>query len=162
MRPAAIGIIVKDASVLLVKRKDVPVWVLPGGGIDDGETAEQAVVREVFEETGLQVVVVRKMAEYSPINRFTSTAHLFICQQVAGEVQLSDESADVAYFSVNALPRSLFPYHKEWLEGALNLEGDAPVRSEPMSNSTFWRIIGFYLCRPKIAAVYLMKRIGMI
>lgn len=39
-------------KLLLVKRRDVPVWVFPGGGIEKGETPERAVVREVFEESG--------------------------------------------------------------------------------------------------------------
>ena len=54
-------------KILLVKRGTVvfkDYWALPGGKVDTGETAEQAVTREVKEETGLQVNVVRKIGEY--------------------------------------------------------------------------------------------------
>jgi 8-oxo-dGTP diphosphatase len=54
-------------KILLVKRATVVFkgyWALPGGRVDAGETVEQAVVREVREETGLQVKIVRKIGEY--------------------------------------------------------------------------------------------------
>ncbi|MDH5437911.1 MAG: NUDIX hydrolase [Candidatus Bathyarchaeota archaeon] len=54
-------------KILLVKRATVVFkgyWALPGGKVDAGETVEQAVVREVREETGLQVKIVRKIGEY--------------------------------------------------------------------------------------------------
>ena len=64
---AAIGIIFNQerAEVLLVKRQDVPVWVLPGGGVESDENSGDAVVREVLEETGLRVKVIRKALNIS-------------------------------------------------------------------------------------------------
>ena len=44
-------------EVLLIKRRDVPVWVLPGGGIEKSESLEEAIIREVLEETGWVVTV---------------------------------------------------------------------------------------------------------
>ncbi len=48
MRDGAAAVVFDDEkrNVLLVKRRDVPVWVLPGGGIDPGESPEDAAVRE--------------------------------------------------------------------------------------------------------------------
>ena len=54
-------------KILLVKRGTVifkGYWALPGGKVDAGETVEQAVVREVKEETGLHVRIVRKIGKY--------------------------------------------------------------------------------------------------
>lgn len=56
VRATAGAVIEKDGKVLLVKRNHEPFkdyWCLPGGHIDFGETAEQAIIREVKEETGL-------------------------------------------------------------------------------------------------------------
>lgn len=50
-RPSAYAVVIKDGRVLLLKQKTG--YDLPGGGIEFGETAEEAVVREVFEESGI-------------------------------------------------------------------------------------------------------------
>jgi 8-oxo-dGTP diphosphatase len=56
-----------DSEILLIRRATVPFkgyWALPGGRKELGETIEQTVLREVKEETGLEVAVVRKIGEY--------------------------------------------------------------------------------------------------
>jgi mutator protein MutT len=58
----AVGAVVlrEDGAVLLVRRARPPAvgsWTLPGGKVEDGETAEAAIAREVLEETGLRVDV---------------------------------------------------------------------------------------------------------
>jgi 8-oxo-dGTP diphosphatase len=63
----ATAIIELEDLLLLIKRDTVPFkgyWALPGGRLDPGETVEQTIVREVKEETGLDVEVVRKIGEY--------------------------------------------------------------------------------------------------
>lgn len=59
-RPAAFGVVERDGQVAVVRiaKPDGSVWIdLPGGGVDDGETSEQGVVREYGEEAGLRVAV---------------------------------------------------------------------------------------------------------
>ena len=56
-----------DNKILLIKRNTIPFkgyWALPGGRMDPGETVEQTIVREVKEETGLDVTIVSKVGEY--------------------------------------------------------------------------------------------------
>lgn len=55
LRPAAYAIIVNDGKVLLVKMRSTGKWCLPGGGIDAGERIEDALRREVREETGIEI-----------------------------------------------------------------------------------------------------------
>lgn len=49
----AIGITFnKKGQLLLVKRRDIPIWVMPGGRIEPNETPQKAAIRESFEESG--------------------------------------------------------------------------------------------------------------
>jgi 8-oxo-dGTP diphosphatase len=66
-RTATAIILFPGDDILLIRRKTVPFvgyWALPGGRMDPGETIEETVVREVKEETGLDVAIVRKVGEY--------------------------------------------------------------------------------------------------
>lgn len=58
-RPAAFGLLVRDRRLALVRieKPDATYFDLPGGGVDDGESPQAAVVREFGEETGLRVAV---------------------------------------------------------------------------------------------------------
>jgi len=122
--PATIGIILSpdQTEVLLVKRDDIPVWVLPGGGVEVGEQPEEALVREIQEETGFQVEIQRKCAEYSPLNRLCALTSIFICNIVSGENCLSSETRGIAFHSLLNLPSTLFPPHERWLHEALSTE----------------------------------------
>src|SRR6185295_5359171 len=91
-------------SVLLILRRDVPVWVLPGGGIDPGESPEQASVREILEETSLSVKVERLVGTYIPINRLAKRTNLYECSFVSGSLRRSDETRDARFFSLDQLP----------------------------------------------------------
>lgn len=66
------AVVVKDNSVLLIKRKTDPFkdcWALPGGFVEVGETVEQAVVREVKEECGVEVELDSLLGVYSNPDR---------------------------------------------------------------------------------------------
>src|SRR5436190_1329678 len=62
--PLAEAVLFDRDCVLLIRRADVPVWSLPGGHRDPGETADTSCVREVREETGLQVRIVGTLGWY--------------------------------------------------------------------------------------------------
>jgi ADP-ribose pyrophosphatase YjhB (NUDIX family) len=120
--PAAIGIVFNSdkTQVLLIKRKDIPIWVLPGGGVESNETAEDAVVREIEEETGVIVEIERKCAEYTPLNRLAAFTSVFICYIKSGKLSShSSETAAIQFYPLNQLPSFFFPPHKEWIEDSL-------------------------------------------
>ena len=154
--PAALAIIFDEegTSVLLVKRRDVPIWVLPGGGIDSGESAEQAAARETLEETGYRVEVISHVAEYHPINRLSAQTSTFLCKIVGGEPRISDETADLRFFSLNELPKELFFLHRDWLNDARTASGFV---QKPIWQVTYLRLLLFIFCHPAIFFRFLYK-----
>lgn len=115
-------------QVLLIKRRDVPVWVLPGGGIDAGEDPENAVVREILEETGFRVKIVRKSGFYLPINRLARPTLLYECAIESGSAALSSETRSVSFFPYKELPPMPPPY-LEWIEDAFAAIEPPPTKT---------------------------------
>src|SRR5258706_12019579 len=101
--PSAAAVVINEAGeVLLHRRSDDGTWCLPGGAIDPGEEPAEAVIREVREETGLQVIAERIVGVYGgPEFRvrypngddvmFISIC--FICHPVCGEARVNDEES---------------------------------------------------------------------
>ena len=96
-------------KVLLTKRSDNGLWCLPGGGVDPGESVEETILREVQEETGLTVRMLRLTGVYSDpdwlvvYNEETAVqivALNFEVEIISGEPGLSNETTDWGYFSL--------------------------------------------------------------
>ncbi len=109
---AAAFILNERGEILLQKRGDMHAWGLPGGALELGESAEDAMRREVFEETGLRVKVeaflgayTRYFQEYPNGDRAQSIAFFFICSIVSGELHIDhDETLDLRFFSPTEAP----------------------------------------------------------
>lgn len=157
LAPAAIAIIFNDTKteVLLVKRKDVPIWVLPGGGIEADETPQETVKREVFEETGLIVEIERQCAEYYPINRLSAFTSVFVCRIVSGEPCTSSETSGIVFFPFDQLPMHFFEVHRDWLEDALSNPG---MVRKSITQVTYWSVIKYFLLHPYQVLRYLWTR----
>lgn len=96
-------------KVLLTKRADNGLWCLPSGGVESGESVEETIIREVWEETRLRVQVLRLIGVYSDPNSLivydekTSVqivALSFEAEITAGKPGLSDETSDWGYFTL--------------------------------------------------------------
>ncbi|MBS0628564.1 MAG: NUDIX hydrolase [Verrucomicrobia bacterium] len=119
MEPKAVyGIIFSEnkQNVLLVQRRDLPVWVLPGGGLDPSESPEKGVIREVEEETGYKVRISRQVAEYLPVNRLTQKTYFFECLIIGGSATLNPEAKSIQYFPIKNLPSHLPPLFLDGLK----------------------------------------------
>jgi 8-oxo-dGTP diphosphatase len=114
---SADGVLVEDGKVLLVRRKNPPfagMLALPGGFLEYGkESVEQAVVREVFEETGLRTSVMRIIGVYSrpdrdPRGQVVTTA--FLLRRKGGELKAGDDAADAGFYALDSLPALAFDH----------------------------------------------------
>lgn len=95
MRQAVRAIVVKDDHLLVMKRNKFghEYYSLVGGGIDMGETAEQALYREVSEETGLAIANHRLVITEDAGSMY-GIQHIYQCDYVAGEPALAPDSAE--------------------------------------------------------------------
>jgi len=160
MKQSVIAIIFDtQGHVLLIKRRDVPVWVLPGGGIDEGETPEQAVCREALEETGLVVDIKRKVAEYTPINRLANLTHVFECRALGGNLLTGSETKDLGYFPIDRVPSTLFVVHQAWLVDAL--KNDSGLIRSPITQVTYWKLFLHFLRHPIHVLRFALSRLGL-
>jgi mutator protein MutT len=102
-RIRAVAIIVNDNKILVIHRinNGKEYFVLPGGGVENGETVEQAVLREVQEETALEVKIEKMLYHHTYDD---NTEHFFyLCRYVSGEPKLGDgnEARDMKKSSTN-------------------------------------------------------------
>jgi 8-oxo-dGTP pyrophosphatase MutT (NUDIX family) len=145
-------------EILLVQRRDLPVWVLPGGGLDADETPEEGTIREVEEETGLQVAIVRKIAEYLPVNKMTQKTHFFECSPLGGALSSGPEAKKVAFFPLEDLPL-LPPPFSGWIADALSNYKIPMVK--PIEGVTYWILIKLLLKHPLLVIRYFLTKIGI-
>jgi 8-oxo-dGTP pyrophosphatase MutT (NUDIX family) len=140
IRPGTCAAIFNEhGEILLQKRADNGFWSMPGGAIDPGESAAQGALREVWEETGLQVRIVRLVGVYSDPRNYMITQYpggdivhnvslCFVCAWVSGTLQISHESTDIGYFSVEALPEPMMPSHRIRLQDVLAQQREPFIR----------------------------------
>ncbi len=112
-------------TILLIKRDTVPFkgyWALPGGRAEPGETVEQTVVREVKEETGLDVSVVKKIGEYHEQGiqggiEYDYYPACFLVKVVGGEMRKQQgEIQEIQLFSLDDVPEPLAFVHSSMVQ----------------------------------------------
>jgi ADP-ribose pyrophosphatase YjhB (NUDIX family) len=116
-----VAVIDSDQRVLLTRREDFEVWCLPGGAVDEGESLAEAAVREVHEETGLEVRLLHLVGIYSrPRLGGYHTLALFAAEVVGGLLAPDPhEVIEVQWFAAAELPRDLLWGQRERIEDAL-------------------------------------------
>ena len=105
-------------SVLLIKRTQEPFrgqWALPGGLVRDDESLEQAVERELHEETGVSINYLEQLysfgqPERDPRNRVVSVAYYGLVKPDAFRPSASNEASEVAWFPVQSIPPLAFDH----------------------------------------------------
>jgi 8-oxo-dGTP diphosphatase len=127
MRPFACDAVLFDGNrILLVRRKNPPFkgsWALPGGKIKNNENAEQCMIRETREETGLSVVPLKLIGVYSNPKRDPRgvISAAFIVKRTSGKLKPGSDAGKAEWFLVSRLPKLAFD-HKNIVKDALNLD----------------------------------------
>jgi 8-oxo-dGTP diphosphatase len=157
---AVYGIVFNDSrtEVLLIKRRDIPVWVLPGGGLDPGESPEGGALREVLEETGFSSRMIRKVAEYLPVNKMTKFSHLFECRITSGSMRTGPETKEVRFFPLNALP-DLPPPYEGWIRDAA--ANHPTVLRKKIEGVSYWVLLKLLIQHPILVSRYLLTKLGI-
>lgn len=120
----------KSLEVLLVKRRDLSIWNLPGGGADSGETTDQAAIRETREETGLDIKRLCTVGIVYDAPRSRNGVSIgaevredifggVICTVTGGSIIKGAESEEIAFFPVDSLPPDMYERHRLLTEFAV-------------------------------------------
>jgi ADP-ribose pyrophosphatase YjhB (NUDIX family)/predicted GIY-YIG superfamily endonuclease len=114
-KPCAGALITRDGHVLLVKRSVQPFlgyWDIPGGFLEEDEHPEVGAVREVQEETGLEVQLTGLFGFYVDRYSYDDTGDYclniyFLAEVVGGQARPADDAAELAWFAPNELPQEI-------------------------------------------------------
>ena len=119
-----------NSKILLVKRVTVPFkgyWALPGGRVDVEEKVEQAVVREVKEETGLDVRIVRKIGEYHEKGvqdgiEYEYYPACFLVKPVSGKIKRQEREIEkIRLVDLKEIPRRLAFKHASMIQDYMRM-----------------------------------------
>ena len=87
----------QNTKILLVKNNNGRYWSFPKGHIEEGETEQETAIREIKEETGLDVTLVqgfREISEYSPFGKIRKRVVFFLARSFTDNVKIQEEEID--------------------------------------------------------------------
>ena len=129
-RPTVTGLILHKNKLLLTKRARSPFknwWDLPGGFVERGETAEQALIRELKEETGLDIWGLKFFGTYKGVfhslsDPFDVLSIVYCAKSPTGQLQALDDVSESKWFSKNEIPTKIaFDSNQEIIKDFLKI-----------------------------------------
>ncbi|AEH06140.1 NUDIX domain-containing protein [Methanothermococcus okinawensis] len=121
------GIVQIDDKILLIKRKNPPFkdfWAFPGGFVEYGETTENAVIREVQEETSLKTRIKHLLGVYSDPNRDPrghTVSVVYVLEPIEGTIKGADDAKEAKLFKIEEVKNLNLAFdHKKIFEDYLN------------------------------------------
>ena len=116
------GVVIEGGRALLIRRGSEPLrgqWSIPGGALELGESLQEGVMRELLEETGLQVRVLEMIEVFDRIYteqadggsgmaerpRFHYVIIDYLCERVAGEARAASDVTELVFARDDELPR---------------------------------------------------------
>ncbi len=127
---AADAVVINNNSVLLVRRKKPPfagMLALPGGHLDDDETLEECVIREVHEETGCRVQPLKLVGVYSDPSRDPrrTVSVAYTCKLLGGEARSGSDASEALWIPLDEIRVTALAFdHSKIVDDALAMIGD--------------------------------------
>ncbi len=134
---AGVGLFVfnENRQVLMQLRTDYNQWGFPGGAMELGESFEETAIRELKEETNLNIIDLKMVKvlsgkdtyrEYPNGDKLYDITAIFVVTNYNGELKVNDdESKKLEWFSINSLPVNMTSYTKNYLEKYGDILNDA-------------------------------------
>jgi len=134
-RVACSALIERGGEYLLARRRDIGLWNLPGGGMEEGETVEDGLAREVMEEIGVTIRVVRLVGVYSKPQK-NEIVMSFLCKLASDQEPVtSDEISEVGWFRPDHMPDDTLPKHRQRVTDAALGQREAILRAQTTSTA---------------------------
>jgi ADP-ribose pyrophosphatase YjhB (NUDIX family) len=121
-KPCGEALVVRDGRVMLTRRAHEPLagwWDLPGGFLEPGEHPEAGVVRELREETGLEVRPRRLIGVYMDVygaDGDPTMSLTYECEIVGGLEQAADDVLEIGWFRPEEIPPIAFGHGQRVIE----------------------------------------------
>lgn len=127
-------LIAKDSKgrILLIQRNDVPIWVIPGGHIENGESPKKAAEREFLEETGLIAKAGPLVAKYQSTNKLRHK-YLYFALSFRGEIIKNIEARQIGWFYPGKLPHPITLYERKKIYDTLSYKNKTILREDIIS-----------------------------
>lgn len=115
----AAGVVIHESKVLMVKTIHEEGWSIPSGGLEENEHPEQAVIREIYEETGYQASISDHIQQFKKfVDHQNVTVDYYVCHLEGGDGIHKDpdeEIESVRWFSIDELDEIewMYPEDKE-------------------------------------------------
>lgn len=134
-RVACSALVERGGEYLLARRRDIGLWNLPGGGLEAGETVEEGLAREVREEVGVIIRIVRLVGVYSKPQK-NEVVLSFLCKLATeDEPTTSDEISEVGWFAPDRIPEDTLPKHRQRVTDAALGQREAILRAQTSSTT---------------------------
>lgn len=99
IKDGVFGILETENGILLVKHSyGEHKWSLPGGGIEDNESSEEAIIRELLEETGINIEIVSQIGIFCS-RKYISTVNLFLVKEINRTYIHDEEVEEIGFFN---------------------------------------------------------------
>jgi|SRR3989338_1057993 len=113
-------LVVKDGKYLLAERNKENYngyWIIPGGGVNFGEPLQDAAIREIKEETNLDVEIIKKIGYKEVINvpgNYHSIVFFFLAKPKHSDIEAKDDVSSAKFFTIEEIKQLKTAESVEW------------------------------------------------